>query len=156
MKDPFDAAEYYDCCDSEEYVHKTPGKALTEFFGPWSGPGEDMKKIIRKCCPIEVKAHKRRTVDDGWIVGVAHGLAESFAEKWNDEDGYGDPYDDDIPNEDLGQLACAITPVVKSFIAARLEVWACEQVAVRSYTADEALEMMREENPHWFGARREP
>ena len=62
MTDPFGAADSYDCRDSEEFVHETPGEALTDFFAFNSGLTEDAEKVIREYSLITVKAYRRKTV----------------------------------------------------------------------------------------------
>lgn len=144
MTDRFDDADYYDCRDSEEFTHDTPEGALTEYFDSAQCEAE-----IRAYCPIEVKAFKRCVVGDDWLNGIAkQDLAEKFGEAWYQD--FGDPNDDGLDDEDVKAFARAIAPILRLFSDARLKVWACEQVALRSYSADECVAMMRKENPQWF------
>lgn len=149
MTNPFDDADYYDCGDPEEFSHDTPEEALTDYFDNVGDPtAAQCEADIRAHSPIEVKAFKRRVVGDDWLLAVAEqDLAEKFYEAWHAE--FGDP-DGSISDEDSKMFARAIAPILRLFIDARLEVWACEQVAMRSYTANECVAMMRKENPGWF------
>lgn len=157
MTNSYDDADYYDCGDPEEFSHETPEEALTAYFNTIGDPkatGAQVEADIRAHTPVEVKAFKRRTVDNSWLSAVAEmDLFEKFSEAWCSE--FGDP-DNDMIEEDAKIFAQTIAPILRLFVEARLDVWACEQVAVRIYTADECVAMMREENPGWFEGPSKP
>jgi hypothetical protein len=151
----YDKADYYDCCDSEEFAHETPEEALTYYFDNVAvdpkATGAQCEAEIRKHSPVEMRAFKRCVMTDIWIADVAAELAERFSETWEEE--YGNPDDEIVSDKEREELTTALAPILRLFADARMTAWACVQIATRTYTADECVAIMRVENPHWFEER---
>lgn len=148
VADRFDAAEYFDCRESEEYSHSTPDEALEEYFECFYEKGVPILDLIDKHAPIEMLAFDREKVTKGWIDSLADELLErareQFAEDYGDHDGdFTKSTDQD--DEIRGDLCAAINRVVAS-----ASVWRCEEVAKRTYSAEMIEAVLREHCPEWF------
>lgn len=151
--DPFDGAAFYDARESERLTHTEVEDAVSEACemavagrfadGKW-GTGAEVEAEIRRACPMTIEAFRRKEVTDAWVQRAAARAAEvvqeSFAEEFGDPEGDGDA---------LAPLAGLLAPAVRTAVTG-VEVWACEVVAARSFSADEVVEMMRKWNPDWF------
>lgn len=146
----YDAADFYDASDNAENLHhESEIEAIEDHLDGWVFPGCDMRDIIAKHGACTVVAWARRTIPDREIESHADHLAESFAERLDDE--YGDP--DGVypclPDARLETLKAALVPVLRAALTPQC-IWACEEVGRREFDAEEVEAMMRKENPDWF------
>lgn len=133
----FEAADYYDYHqDSEALSHEDPVEALEAFL-------DDLTEAeVADLKDVTIYAFKRRVVADKWVGNTADRLAEQASEWWSEE--YGDPDGDFSLDTDGLRAAClsALTAAVST-----ASVWVCEQVAQKTYSAAEALTLVRPSSP---------
>jgi len=141
--DPFDSATYYDACDDgENLTYDSVEEALQQRLDDCGEPGETLRETIQREAPITVDAYVRAVVTDDWITQQAERMAERLEEAWHDE--FGNPDSGfDYPragDETRALLEQAVRKYVES-----TQVWACERVASREFTAAQLEEMFAEE-----------
>lgn len=124
----FDAATFYSLDpDAETLSHETASDALAE-HAP-----------VR--CPATVYAWRRIPGPDAaWVSATTAMLVERLIELWDDE--FGGPDDSDVPDGCETMVHGAVRRMVDA-----TEVWRCERVAERTYTADEVRAMGIEVEP---------
>lgn len=144
MSDPFDDADFYDCCeDCEELSHETVEDAIAAHIDD-RGPGDILADIVA-ATPLTVYAYKREVVSESWLASASRVLAAHLDELWGEE--YGDP--DGRNNPDEEQIAAALFPGIAAAVKP-WRVWRCKEVATREYSAAEVEALMRAANPDWF------
>ena len=145
----FDGALYYDCNDSDVLEHESVEACLDEYFDSHMTREGNAEAQIRALCPITVNAFMRKEVDDSWLSWICDALAERVSETFDEE--YGNPDGgSEWESDTVAGLAKKFKPIVAEFVAGNVTSWQCKQVASRTYDEDQAVAMMRQENPHWF------
>lgn len=146
----FGAAEYYDVVtDNEVLQHSTPAEALTWLFEnrvDFEIGVTAVAEAITSYGPVKVYAFTREGYHATFGEHTAGWLVEQIEEHWLEE--YGGE-DSPFSQEQLDALAGKLAPIIQAFGASE-PVWRCTKSAERVYSPEEALEMMRRENPSWF------
>jgi len=147
MTETYETADYYDCCDDEEYTHQTPEEAIEGYLDGFLHPKEEPTGTIVKLCPITVTAYAREAVMPDWITRLAEDLVERADEEWICE--YGNPDSEGLDPEAKEYLKEEFKRALNVVIA-QCTVWSCFKCGSKEYTEEEVLKMMKEHNPHWF------
>lgn len=142
--DAFDGCDYYDCADPEDLTWTEPAEAIESFIDGFLSPNmttEEIRAAVEKHCPLVVTGYKRRPVGDADRQSYVFALSEHLLEAYDDE--YGDPNGnvESIDEDDFGAVAVLLRAAVDKFCDAA-QVWACDKVAQREYTADEIMEII--------------
>ena len=132
----FDNATYYDWRDSETLSYETVEECLEAFVEFHAEADEPVEDVVRRLESVKVTAYVRKTVADEWVEGVTRSLAETLEEWWIEE--YGNPDGDD---ENIQEHWSDLLDGVRTIIG-RERVWQCDDVATRTYTADEVLKLL--------------
>lgn len=147
-QDPFDDCDYYDASENpEQLTNGSPEEAIEDVLDGEFYPACDAEAEIRKYGEIEVVGYVRKAVDPKTAKLWAERFADLMNEWWPEEE-YGNP-EDDADGPGNAQFIEEVLPVIQAALD-RTEVWQCESVAKRTYSVDDVLAMMREENPDWF------
>lgn len=147
--DAFDNANYYTCRSPELLTHTDVEDAVMEYFEYDSEPGEKILDTIKAACPLEVRAYSRQVIPDAEISANLERAVESLVENLDEE--YGDPDGDEGADKKAQDaLVEQLTPLVQQWIKDHYSVWACTQVASKSYSAEEVEAILREHFPEWF------
>lgn len=149
MADRYDAADFYDASDDPENLRcETDIEAIEALLDSWTEPNCDMATVIAEHGACTVVAWARRQVSDAELERHADFLAEAFSERIDDE--YANPDGKPCLSDGVdAELRAALLPVLRAAVT-RANIWACEEVGRRSYSAEEVDAMMRDENPDWF------
>jgi len=147
--DKFESATYYTCDDDAESLSCEDAEgAIEEFLDKVYEHGVGIVESIRRHSPITVYAYARREVTLHWMHGTADELSERFDEVFSEE--FGDPDGGSrISKNDLAELARDFESAIGRLVA-NTEVWQCEQVATRTYSAEEVESILRESRAEWF------
>lgn len=155
----FNNAKLYTWRDDDEVLNFiTPVEALEDFVGQFQGQGRsaDTAAIIAKHAPVEVRAYNPMPVPnqdrDRWASYLLEHLHDLLEESYGDPDGNVesiDPDDHDLLRRFRGLI---------DHVLAHADIWQCECVGKREYSAAEIEAMLREHRPDWFefeeGSRR--
>lgn len=141
-------ADFYSGADSEELRRESIGEEVEYLIDNILSLDCDVEAEIRKYFAdgITMVAYRRKIVDGSWIDSTAEALLDDLITQWTEEDGYGNPEEDINLNYAARE---AMKFAIVAFVRGQ-EVWACEQCGEYTYSADELIEMMKQENPHWF------
>lgn len=144
--DPFDTATYYTCESPEELEHESADAAIYSYVEKCTG-GKGVAEWIRENTPLEVSAYVREEVSDDWLDATAHGLAKNFSNDYGNEYGCGDTTP--ITGAKLDNLASTIREALGEAVV-ETPPWNCNEVAKRSYSAEQVEKLLRESDPEWF------
>ena len=146
----FENAKYYDCKDSEHLTHETSEEAILDYFEGYSG--KDLLEYIKDICPIKVNAYNPRVIDGAMVLDCAERAMEAVVEILSNYEEYWDPDGDTgcgLSKEDIEKATAAIIPVITELFA-KADVWGCEIVATRKYSAEDVEDLIRKDNSDWF------
>lgn len=143
----YENADFYDACSNpEDLRHESPEEAIEHMLDRL--PGDNILEMIADRSPCKVVAWSRREVPErevgGWAAQAAEEFTERFAEEYGSPDG-----DDGFTNEITQALTEGLQAIFRKTIDS-VTIWACEEVAVREYSAAEVEAIMREHCPEWF------
>lgn len=140
-EDVFKTAKFFTADDGEERLtHTDPEDAIREH---WDGTGADeegLEEYLQQYAPLEIYAFNPRVIDAKFEHAVALGLVDALVEPFAEE--FGGEDHECFEKEDEEEMLKLLLPVVR-LAAARCDVWACEQVAKREYSADELREILK-------------
>lgn len=146
----FETAKFYTCDPTEEgYESETPAEAIEAFLERWQEPGVDTEAMIRERGPITVYAYHPESVSVDWMDNVADSMFEKLEEEFNDFFGNPNGDHDAVREIDKTRLLGEVQGIVADYCTVA-EVWSCEKVGERDYSADEVLVLMRSFRPDWF------
>jgi len=148
--DAFDNADYYTCRSTEFLTHADVEDAVVEYFEYDIDSDDDtILDAIKDACPLEVLAYSRQVVPDAEISANLERAVESLVENLDEE--YGDPDGDEGADKKAQDaLVEQLAPLVQQWVKDHYSVWACKQVASKSYSAEEVEAILREHSPEWF------
>jgi hypothetical protein len=138
--DPFDSATYCAVGDSENLTHDSVTDAIQQHLDDCGELGETLRETIQREAPITVDAYERMTVSEGWITRESERMEEGLVEAWFDEFGNPESFTYAVSDDVRALLQHAVRKHVES-----TQVWACEKVASRTFSATEIEEMFAEE-----------
>jgi hypothetical protein len=146
----FENAKYYDCKESETLIHETPDEAILDLVEGCTGPG--LLEHIKSICPIDIAAYNPRVIDGAMVQDCAERAMEAAVESLSNYEEYWDPDGDadcGLSKEEIEKATAAIMPALTELFA-KTDVWGCEIVAHREYSAEEVEELIRKDNSDWF------
>ncbi len=148
---PFESADYYDTGDPEELDHETVEGALEYWLDGYGGPGSRAADDIRSHAPVTVVAYRRQQITPLHLHRLADDLAERAREQLSDD--FGGP-EGDLPgfsNDAQAELAHTFEVALVELVRSReIHSWQCEEVARRTYSAEEVEAILRASAPEWF------
>lgn len=147
MSDLFDNAVYYGAEHDERLHFESPEEYVMDAFDGMvkSHSPEDIEEALSEI-EIDVVAYQRVQVPSSqmkmWADSAAEHVAESFSCEYGDPDfGFG-AGDDILPN-----LERAFHAATMRVLRDHATVWACKEVARRTYGEDEVRKLWEEEQP---------
>ena len=139
----FDNADYYGGEDEETLEYTSPEEYIERIIEDW---GKNWIKAIPEASPIFVRAYKRREIDEHWIRHQAERFSRNINEAFQED--FGDP-DGDANQPDSMKFISEIADLVKRILSTG-EVWQCDPIGSRKFSAEEVEKMMRENRPEEF------
>jgi len=142
-----DGADYYSTsADTERLSHEELGECIWEHLEGCGGTIEEAAiKGLTVCAwkrlAIDVESEAKRRLDS-FVEDVCQDLAEEFGEPGGDWDG--GPTIKEA--EDFTSVAL---PALKTLIS-KVQPWRCNVVGERTFTAEELLAWVRENEPEWL------
>jgi hypothetical protein len=146
--DPFETADFYTTEEEAEDVNlATPGEVVCEWAeilwreGDGEGYAGTVRRVLADGKTVTVYAYKRWAPDEGWIKGTAESLVERLVEYECEE--LTDPNADDparafLPGDSYDNALFGLRMWLGAVMSVA-QIWHCEQVAQREYTAEEAI-----------------
>ena len=114
---------------------------------------DDMDEVIEQCAPIRTVGYAHRLVQPEWVAETTEWLLDDFVERWSDEFA-----------PDTIAASQAIQPSWRVSASVSLSEWISDQTkrfvvqvmepapaTVAEHSWEEALALVKEVRPHWFG-----
>ena len=145
----FEDCELFDARDSESLTSDSPEDEILEVIDMMADPKASVTDAIAAVCPLTVRSFVRKEVSESHKAVLASSLLETLFELFAED--YGNPDDGDLglSKADEAGLTVLMRGVVDE-TAKRIRVWACREVASRTYSAEEVEAIARKRSPDWF------
>ena len=152
-EDKFDTAKFYTCDDcAERLTHDSWDEALWEWLEQrGEGMMEDgeseaswLRRVIEQEAPVEVFAYVPVTPSSGSFDHDIECLVENMQERWMEEYGSPDPFDDKEGPDLTAEETAAIENILNAAWK-RETPWACDEVAKREYSKEDLFVLFASE-----------
>jgi len=140
MNDKVDGAKFYACDDPEILTHTCVEEAIEEWLDVQWEPDQSSAEILDRICPIEVIAYDEMGKREASIKGRGESVMEDLEEHLMEDYGNPDGDFDFWAPEQRQELIAQLDDVFKRALD-KADVWQCESVGMRQFTAMQVLEM---------------